>query len=342
MTFRRGLHLALFISVASLAGIFLFTTDIGTLANLPGHISPLFLLLCLIGVPVADWLLAGLRIFLFTRPIAPQINYVACVRNSAVGAFMSATTPSQTGGSVAQVYVLVAEGASVAQAMSILFMAFLSTLVFYLSVSFAMWVFVVKDLVPGVEASAPFLIAIALFSALTAMCAVTLICPTRVRGWLRRVTACLEAYRFPTRLARKVDEILDECSDLLRVMVRRHKLRFGISILLSFLLFGNKFFAGYLAARALGLNPPILDVMVVQVLVNVLIYFVPTPGGSGVAEVSSAVLMSRFVPDQLLGPFTAIWRVATLYLSVLVGGLLLARYLERGAASPPDSATPVQ
>ena len=339
MTFRRGINLSLIISVFSFAGIFFYTADLETLPKLLGQANPIFVLLCLIGVPIADWLLAGLRIYLFTRVLARQISYAACVRNSAVGAFMSAATPSQTGGGVAQVYVLVKEGAGVAQAMSILFMAFLSTLVFYLSISVAMWVLATRAGIPDVETSAPFLVATALFGALTIIGLVTVTFPARVRDRLRRATAWLETRRLPARMARKANEVLDECSELLRMTTRRHALRFGVVVLVSFLIFGNNFFAGYLGARALGLNPPFVDVMVVQVFINVLIYFVPTPGGSGVAEVSTAVLMSRLVPEQLLGPFTVLWRVATLYLSVLVGGLLLARYLRQDAAAENSAAT---
>lgn len=337
MTVRHGLHLALLISVLSLVGIFLYTANLETLGSLPSHVNPFFLLLCIAGVPITDWLLAGLRIHIFSRVLAPQISYAACVRNSAVGAFMSAATPSQTGGSVAQVYVLVKEGASVAQAMSILFMAFLSTLVFYLSASVAMWMFATRAAIPGIETSTSFLIPTALFGALTIACLVTVTFPARVRAWLRRSTVWLEARRLPTRWARKVDDVLDECSELVRMTARHHKLRFGVSVFVSLLLFGNKFFAGYLAARALGLSPPIVDVMVVQVFINILIYFVPTPGASGVAELSTAVLMSRLVPEQMLGPFTVLWRIATLYLSVLFGGFLLARYLKRDSAGRNES-----
>ena len=337
MTLRRGLHLSLLISVISLAGIFFHTANVETLGSLPGQVNPFFILLCVVGVPIADWLLAGLRIYIFTRIFARQISYAACVRNSAVGAFMSAATPSQTGGSVAQIYVLVKEGAGVAQAMSVLFMAFLSTLVFYLSVSVTMLVLAAKAGIPGVETSIPFLISTALFGALTIIGFATVTFPERVRLWLRRATVWLEARRLPTRMARKVDEVLDECSELLRMTARKHRRRFGVAVLLSLLMFGNKFLAGYLAARAIGLNPPFVDVMVVQVFINVLIYFVPTPGGSGVAEVSTAVLMSRLVPEQMLGPFTVLWRVATLYLSVMFGGLLLARYLRRDSAARTGS-----
>lgn len=339
MTLKRGLNLSLLISVISLVGIFFFTGDLESLPGILGEVDPTFLLLCIIGVPVADWFLSGLRMYIFARVLARHVSYAACVRNSAVGAFMSAATPSQTGGSVAQVYVLVKEGASVAQAMSILFLTFMSTLVFYLLVSVSMWILATEAVIPGVETFTPFLVATALFAALTAIGVVTMTSPIRVRGWLRRATVWLEARRLPSGMARKVNEVLDECSDLVRLAARHHRLRFGVAVLLSILIFGNKFLAGYLAARALGLNAPFVDVIVVQVVINVLIYFFPTPGGSGGAEVSTAVLMSRLVPEQMLGPFTVLWRVATLYLSVLVGGLLLARHLRRDATPKSDTVT---
>ena len=39
--------------------------------------------------------------------------------------------------------------------------------------------------------------------------------------------------------------------------------------------------------------------------------------------------MSRFIPSELLAAYTLLWRAATMYLSVLVGGVFLAGYFRR-------------
>ena len=331
LIFKRGLSLFLSISVISLIGVFFYTTTLESLPGILAGVDLVFVLLCVIGVPIVDWLVAGFRMHLFARIVAPGVSFAACVRNCAVGGFMAAATPSQTGGGVAQAYVLVKEGASLGQAISILFMTFLSTLVFYLLVSLALWGLAMGNVVPGIDTSVPFLVAIGLFGALTMLGVATVIFPATARRWLGRTITWLRVRRLPTVFAERLDEVLDESLDSVRLLASRHRLRFAFSVLLSVLLFGNKYFAGYIAARALGLHPPLIELMVIQVLINVLLYFFPTPGGSGAAEVGTTVLMSRLVPEHMLGPFTVLWRTATMYLSVLVGGLLLIHYLKREA-----------
>jgi uncharacterized protein (TIRG00374 family) len=135
------------------------------------------------------------------------------------------------------------------------------------------------------------------------------------------------------RAAARLAETLAQCGDAVGEIGRRHKLRFAASVGLSVLVFANKYLAGYLAARALGLDPPLVDLILVQAFLNVLLYFFPTPGASGGAEVSAAVLMAPLVPAPLLAPYTLLWRTATTYLSVVVGGIVLVRYLRRDAAA---------
>jgi uncharacterized protein (TIRG00374 family) len=332
LTVKTGLSLFLLFTVAGLIGVFFYTTSLESLPAILARVDPIFVLACLIGVPVADWLIAGLRMYVFAGLVAPKVSYAACVRNCAVGGFMTAATPSQTGGGIAQAYVLVKEGASLGQAISILCMTFLSSLVFYFVLGLAMWGLAIGNLVRGIEVSAPFVVAVGLFGILTTLGFAMLVLPAAARRWLGRATAWLEARGLPRWAAERVNEVLDEFSESVRVLARRHRLRFTVSVLLSILMFGNKYFAGYLAARALGLHPPLVELMVVQAFINLLLYFFPTPGSSGGAEVTTAVLMSRLVPEPMLGPFTALSRTATLYLSVLVGGLILLRYLRREAS----------
>ncbi len=337
LTFKSGLSLFLFFSVASLIAIFFYTAALESLPNILARVDLVFLLLCVIGVPVADWLIAGLRMYVFAGVVAPKVSYAACVRNCAVGGFMTAATPSQTGGGVAQAYVLVKEGASAGQAISILFMTFLSSLVFYCVLSLAMWGLAVRDFIPGVETSTPFIVAVGLFGTFTALSFAILVLPAAARRWLARATTWLEGWGLPTWIAERVNDVLAECGESVRVLASRHRLRFTTAVLLSILMFGNKFFAGYLGARALGLNPPLIELMVIQAFINMLLYFFPTPGGSGGAEVTIAVLMSRLVPEHMLGPFTVLSRTATMYLSVVVGGFMLLRYLKREPSAGYDT-----
>jgi uncharacterized membrane protein YbhN (UPF0104 family) len=86
----------------------------------------------------------------------------------------------------------------------------------------------------------------------------------------------------------------------------------------------------------LGLPAHFVDVLLVQTLVFFLLYFAPTPGGSGIAELLSAALMTIYVPNELLATYTALWRLATSYLTVGVGSLIFWNWLRRGLIGLED------
>ncbi len=331
MTVRGGLALFVTITVAGLMGVFFYTTSLTDLPQILHRLSPGWLVLCLVLPPLADWVVSGLRMYLYSTVIAPDVSFFACVRTCAVGAFVNAATPSQTGGGVAQIYVLTKEGATPGAALGILWMTFLATLLYYCLAAIALWRAAVAGVVPGIDTSLPFVIAAALFGGFSVLLLVALAHPVGALAWLQRGVRWLESWRLPSRIAGKINDTLTECGETVGCLAFEHKLRFVVSIGLSVVIFGNKYFAAYLAARALGFSPPLLDLLIIQVFINVLIYFFPTPGGSGGAEIGGAVLMSRLIPGHFLGPFTVLWRSATVYLSVIVGGIVLMRLVRRAS-----------
>jgi hypothetical protein len=60
------------------------------------------------------------------------------------------------------------------------------------------------------------------------------------------------------------------------------------------------------------------------------LYFAPTPGASGLAELLSAAVMSIYVPRPLVPSYTVIWRFINSYATVIVGSLLFWHWLRRG------------
>ena len=122
---KKSLAFFLVLSVIGLMGTFIVSSNTASLSDVVSQVDITFLLLCLLGVPLVDWFVAGLRMWLFTSVLCPSVPYLACVRNCAVGSFMCSVTPSQTGGGIAQIWVLTQEGAKAGQAITVLLMTFL-------------------------------------------------------------------------------------------------------------------------------------------------------------------------------------------------------------------------
>jgi uncharacterized protein (TIRG00374 family) len=100
------------------------------------------------------------------------------------------------------------------------------------------------------------------------------------------------------------------------------------------LCYANKLLAGYVVLRALHIEAQFADVLALQTLITFLLYFAPTPGGSGVAELMSAAVMSIYVPAELIPSYTILWRLVVSYLTMGVGSAVFWYMLRRrlGAA----------
>jgi uncharacterized membrane protein YbhN (UPF0104 family) len=67
------------------------------------------------------------------------------------------------------------------------------------------------------------------------------------------------------------------------------------------------------------------------------LYFAPTPGASGIAELTSAAVMSIYLGPHDLPSYTLIWRFINSYATVIVGSLLFWNWLRRGLIGREES-----
>src|SRR2546422_1342798 len=105
---------------------------------------------------------------------------------------------------------------------------------------------------------------------------------------------------------------------------------FRSAVLLSAPSHANKLLAGYVALRALGIVPNFVDILLLQTFITFLLYFAPTPGSSGLAELLSAAVMKIYVQAPSLPTYILIWRFINSYATVIVGSLVFWRWLRRG------------
>ena len=60
-------------------------------------------------------------------------------------------------------------------------------------------------------------------------------------------------------------------------------------------------------------------------LLNLVLYFSPTPGGSGIAEAGFVVLFSQLVPSGTVGILAVLWRFTAEYLPFILGACITLR-----------------
>lgn len=82
---------------------------------------------------------------------------------------------------------------------------------------------------------------------------------------------------------------------------------------------------------AMGIELDYVLVIIIQVLIFFVLPFLPTPGGSGAAELGFVSLFSFFVPEHLLGIYVGGWRLFTFYINILIGAFFSLIELRRWA-----------
>ncbi len=100
-----------------------------------------------------------------------------------------------------------------------------------------------------------------------------------------------------------------------------------LAVLANVFQFGGRFVLGWCVLRGFGIQAGFWDILVLHVLLQYLLYFMPTPGGSGIGELLVSALMSPFLPARMLVAYAAVWRVFLSYVTVSAGGGVLLRWL---------------
>jgi hypothetical protein len=111
-------------------------------------------------------------------------------------------------------------------------------------------------------------------------------------------------------------------------MYKRGKIALFSSFFFTSLFFAIRLIIPYFIIIGLGSSVNVVEVMYIQLFIILVSYFSPTPGASGMAEVSSLVLMAALVASPLAAIYTFLWRLCTLYINATIGGLLLYRELK--------------
>jgi len=73
--------------------------------------------------------------------------------------------------------------------------------------------------------------------------------------------------------------------------------------------------------RGLGINSPWPEIIITAIIFYISSAYIPTPGGSGTAEIEMFALFARLIPNPLIGTFIIMWRFFTHYFLLIVGGI---------------------
>ena len=307
--FYKRLALLVVLVLGISGAVIYFTVDIHTLANLT-MFQPWSLAVAMLFVGVGLFL-DGSRLMHLVHISHEDITLSQAVQVVFGNYFLALLTPGATGGAVAQMMFLCHAGVPTGKATVLVFVRTVVSILFLILCMPFIFMHEAQVL-PGVSNSKLMIISFAAFLVILFL----------IWGASSNLLGGLVVW-----LARKISPARRR--SLIR-MYRdtRHAVRLlGQSpkaMLLVFLESGLSLICIYAIVPCLLVGLGVYDadwyaVMGRMIFLNMLLYFTPTPGGSGIAEGGFVLLFSETVPQGMVGIVAVCWRLIAEYIPFLIG-----------------------
>ena len=330
-----GIKIFVAISLATQLGIFFYTSyqNGGISFNIPLKGMSFCMLSIAFFLSWFEGPITGLRIYFLMRVINPRITIITSIKAAYANIFMGAITPSQTGGGVAPIYFILRDKISYAQSSAGSILCFVCTMFFLITALISTAMFhsptmghslqlMIKSASVAVGVTTLIFVLCMFFTHLINNLKFTLFAHFKSKGIIKDENGKIEGF------LKKFAEGLLNCRESILLMAKRGKMALIVGYLFTCLFFAVRLIIPYFIITGLGGNVSVADVMYIQLFITLVSYFSPTPGASGIAEVSSLVLMASLVASPVIAIYTFLWRLCTLYVNTSIGGILLYRELK--------------
>lgn len=306
--YKRFLILILLVLVIS--GTVIYTTvDINTLKNLD-RFKSWSIALALLAVSLGLFF-DGSRLMHLVKISGEKITLYQAVQVIFGNYFLALLTPGATGGAVAQLMFLRHAGVPTGKAAVLVIVRTILS-IFFLILCMPFIFMHDSGIVPGISNDTLMAITI------TAFVVIVIMVVGARRGYLDYLVIRLTRNMKRQRRI-KVFAFYRDTKSALALLAASPK-----SMLLVFVESGLNLLCIYAIVPCLLLGLGVTDadwysVMGRMIFLNMLLYFTPTPGGSGVAEGGFVLLFSDTVPAGTVGIVAVCWRLIAEYIPFLVG-----------------------
>ncbi|MEE9132332.1 MAG: lysylphosphatidylglycerol synthase transmembrane domain-containing protein [Gemmatimonadota bacterium] len=286
------------------------------------------------GLMILDWLGSGLRLKALVGPHNSRLSYFKCVQIGVTGTAMGYLTPSSTGSGPATIYGLMRQDLSFGRAAAVNAMSFLSNVIFLSLAGLIAWslgaggtVAHIRLPIAGLSAAALFRWAAWLFGLGVVVIILLALLPGLARTAIRRIMGTDHP---------RIERVLFQFDEMHKGIVAYWResgtLLFILAILSGAVHFGSRFVLGYVVLRGFVAEAPFLQVVLLHIVLQYLLFVMPTPSGAGIGELITAAVMSPFLTPALVLPYVVVWRLFLNYGTVTVGGGLLLTWLGKDGA----------
>lgn len=305
--YKRLFLIILLIAIISGAVIY-YTVDINTFRHLSSfRIWSLVAVLIFLSIGLY---FDGTRLMHLVRISGERISLMEAVQVVFGNYFLAALTPGAAGGAVAQVLFLRRAGVPTGKAtvlvvvrtiLSILFLLLCMPVIFYYDPGVMPWIS--EDLLSVISGAVIISILATIWLLRKNTLAYFLVFFTKRLHYTRR-RRVFSVYR---DVRGAILMLSSAPLSMLRVFVES-----AVSLLSLYSVVPTLF-------MGMGAEVDWLHVLGRMIFLNILLYFAPTPGGSGIAEGGFVVLFNEFVPSGTVGIVAVVWRMVAEYIPFVIG-----------------------
>jgi len=337
---RKGLKLSVFVSLGAIIILLLRGLDENTITAV-NDVKCVYLGVG-VGLLICTWFLDAVRTMFLIRLLdGKRLRFSTLLRISLATVFAANVTPFASGAIAAQSFFLHRKGMPVGQAaVAALLRLFMNSLFFAFSAP-VLFLGALGDMIQfsrvfyigfGLGLTNLIVLTLALSKAESVKYLINRICDCdRVKGFLARHRS---AVGFKERLMREIDSFARTMTVLRSETTGLRKgIILGGAVLVTIVFWLLFLSIAPLILLSLGVSCNWLLVIGLQMVFFYVAPYIPIPGASGAAELGTAALFARFVPQSLLALFVLIWRVFCYYGNTIMGGaafITLMRSKDRG------------
>ncbi|HEY7026034.1 MAG TPA: lysylphosphatidylglycerol synthase transmembrane domain-containing protein [Gemmatimonadales bacterium] len=331
----RGFALFVAISVVGYIVVLIYGNNLPAFVRALREVHWIWILVG-VGLASMDWIGGGLRNWVVVRHVHPNPPLKGMILAGGMGAWAAYLTPFNSGAGPMMMYGMRRAGVPLPLAVTSTLMTFIATVLFFaLAGPLAIVAGAGRSLgqhgnVLGLSLYDMFLGSLGMFVTIGCVLVAAIVFPRYVRDFLHWVAVKIsgKSERFAHRLEALQQGIDDAHRSVLAFNSPSGWLALFWAVLLSGPSHANKLLAGYVALRAVGVHANFVDVLLVQTFITFLLYFAPTPGASGIAEIlSSAVMASVYLPKELTPLYTLIWRSILSYFTLAFGFFVFSSWV---------------
>lgn len=326
---KNGLKYSIILSILVIIGILIFTTEEKTL-NALLKLNILTVIYAIL-LNILSWIFSALRYMSLINSVEKKLTFIEALQLHLSYYFAAGITPTSAGGEPLEIYLLSKKNITIGQVTALSLLRYTLNILTFATVTpiilyFYSFLFpnkIIKDLIRYSSLLLAFIVGIFLIS---------LYKPRPVKKVIAKFLLKISHFPFlknihPYKIIRIVYKTVDDFHKTLWSFMKDKKivlLKFSILNILSWLTY---FLIAPLILKGFGLKIYLFNLILIQIPIFFLLFYVPTPGGSGASELLFSLVFAPYVPKYILGIFIIIWRLLTHYFTLIIGGFVLVYVL---------------